>query len=121
MRSRLALNVAVLFIATAGLTKDGLIVSAGVNPHVKEEARKIYVAACASVERELGTARPLRPRILLVLGAEKDTLDWEKGEIRLRAWDPYLFAEGVIALACRQVMPLHVSLAATGALSSVRS
>jgi hypothetical protein len=116
---RLGLTIAVLFIATTALAKDELVVAARVNPQVREQAWKIYLAACTTVEREFGATRLLRPRIVLVLGAEKDRLDWEEGEIRLREWDPYLFTQGVMALAYRQLMPLHVGLSAKRALPRV--
>ena len=119
MCKRLGLTIAVLFIATAALAKDELVVSARVKPQVREQAWKIYIAACTTVEREFGATRLLRPRIVLVLGAEKDRLDWEEGEIRLREWDPYLFTQGVMALAYRQLMPLHVGLSAKRALPRV--
>ena len=71
------------------------------------------------MEREFGATHLLRPRIVLVLGAQNDRLDWEQGEIRLREWDPYLFTQGVMALACRQLMPLHVGLGAKRASPEV--
>jgi len=116
---RLGLTIAVLFIATTALAKDELVVSGRVNPPVREQAWRIYIAACTTVGREFGATRLLRPRIVLVLGAEKDRLDWEQGEIRLREWDPYLFTQGAIALAYRQLMPLHVGLSAKRALPRV--
>lgn len=119
MYKRLVLTLAVLFIATAASAKDELVVSARVNPQVREQARKIYIAACTTVERELGATRLLRPRIVLVLGAEKDRWDWKQGEISMRKWDPYLFTQGVMALAYRQLMPLHVGLSAKRALPRV--
>lgn len=108
MSKNIGLIVAVLFTVTAGFAQDGLIVSAKANPQVRDAARKIYVAACITAEREFRATRPLRPKVVLVLGADKDGMNWEQNQIRLRKWDPYLFAQGVIALAYRQMMPLHV-------------
>jgi hypothetical protein len=114
---KLALNIALfLFFATAGLAKDGLVVSPEVDPQVRDQAQRIYASACTTVEREFGAARPLRPRIFLFLGSDQDSVDWGRSEIRLRDWDPNLFAQSVIILAYRQVMPLHVGLTATEAL-----
>lgn len=121
MSKKLGLIVALLFIATTGFAQDGLTVSANANPQVREIARRIYVAACITAEREFGATRPVKPRVILVLGAETDSMNWEQGEVRLRKWDPYLFAQGVIALAYRQLMPLHVSSRATRGLEEVRS
>lgn len=121
MSKKLVLTIALLLIATASFAQDGLIVSAKASPQVREVARKIYVAACLTAEREFGATRPVKPRVVLVLGAETDSMNWEQGEVRLRKWDPYLFAQGVIALAYRQLMPLHVELRADRGLKEVRS
>jgi hypothetical protein len=104
---RLGLTIAVLFTAAAALAKDELVVSARVNPQGREQAWKIYIAACTTMEREFGATHLLRPRIVLVLSAQNDRLDWEQSEIRLREWDPYLFTQEVMALAYRQLMLLH--------------
>ncbi len=56
MYKRLGLTIAVLVIATAALAKDELVVSTRANPQVREQAQKIYIAACTTVERELGSA-----------------------------------------------------------------
>jgi hypothetical protein len=116
---RLGLTIAVLFTAAAALAKDELVVSARVNPQGREQAWKIYIAACTTMEREFGATHLLRPRIVLVLGAQNDRLDWEQSEIRLREWDPYLFTQEVMALAYRQLMPLHVAFSAKRALPEV--
>jgi hypothetical protein len=70
--------------------------------------------ACAAVEREFGATCPLDPRVILVLGGKKDGVVWGRGEIRMRKWDPDPFAQGVTALAYRQLMPLHVTLTIPG-------
>ena len=116
---KLGLTIAVLFVATIGLAQDRLILSGKVSPQVRQEARTLYVAVCITAEHEFGAPRPLKPRVLLVLGGNQNVVDWERSRIRLRKWDPYLFAQGVIALAYRQLMPLHVSLRATGRLKQV--
>lgn len=109
MRNSLASTIAVLFLAAAAMAQDGLIIPASVKPQVRTTAKKIYLAACAAVEREFGATRSLDPRVVLVLGGKKDDVVWKQGEIRMRDWDPNLFAQGVIALAYRQLMPLHVT------------
>jgi len=111
----LGLTIAMLFVATTGWAQDRLVFSGKVSPHVRQEARTLYVAVCITAEREFGATRPLKPRVLLELGGDQDVVDWEQNRISLRKWDPYLFAQGAIALAYRQLMPLHVSLRATGA------
>lgn len=117
MVGKLAMNIAIflLFVTAAGAT-DGLIVSTKVDPQLRDEAQKIYVSACRTVELEYGAGRSIRPRVSLLLGADQDSVDWGRGEIRLRDWDPNLFAQGVITLAYRQILPLHVSLNLTETL-----
>jgi len=112
----LGLTIAVLFVATTGWTQDRLILSGNVSPQVGQEARMLYAAVCITAEREFGATRPLKPTVFLVVGANQDALDWEGNRIKLRKWDPYLFSQGVIALAYRQLMPLHVSLKAASGL-----
>lgn len=112
----LGLIIAVLFVATTGWAQDRLAFSGKVSPQVRQEARTLYVAVCITAEREFRATRPLQPKILLVLGGDQDVVDWERNRIELRKWDPYLFAQGAMALAYRQLMPLHVSLRATRTL-----
>jgi len=46
----------------------------------------------------------LRPPIALVLGADKDAVDFEKKTILLKRWDGSLFAEGVVILAFEELL-----------------
>lgn len=62
------------------------------------EVNQVYLSACTAVEREFGD-RKLRPNIALVLGADKDVVDFDKKTILLKRWDLGLFAEGVVILA----------------------
>ena len=116
MVGKFAMNIALLLLFVTAAVADGLVVSAGVDPVLRDEAQKIYVSACTTVEREYGAGRSIRPSISLLLGADQDSVDWGRGEIRLRDWDPNLFAQSVITLAYRQMLPLHVSLNLTETL-----
>jgi hypothetical protein len=69
------------------------------------EADKVYLSSCAVVQREFGIGHELRPAVTLVVGAEKDVLEFERREIRLTKWDPYLFAQGVVVLAFEDLLP----------------
>ncbi len=100
--------LATLFLATAAQAQAGLTIPATVKPEVREQAEKIYAAACSTVQREFGSTHSLSPKVVLVLGAQKDGVRWEEGEILLRKWDPYMFAQGVVVLAYRDLMPLQV-------------
>ena len=72
------------------------------------EARRIYTSACDLVARSIRPDNPphLEPRFLLVLGAEENEFvhDGRVNEIRLKAWNPETFAEGVVIGAIRDVL-----------------
>jgi hypothetical protein len=69
------------------------------------EAVRVYLSSCAVVQREFGISHELRPAVTLVLGADKDVLAFDRREIRLKKWDPYLFAQGVVVLAFEELLP----------------
>jgi hypothetical protein len=69
------------------------------------EAVKVYYSSCAVVQREFGIGHELRPGVTLVVGADKNVLEFDRREIRLTKWDPYLFAQGVVALAFEDLLP----------------
>ena len=69
------------------------------------EAEKIYKFAAQLVESEFKPRQPVRPRFTLVLGYEKDQLDVNTSELRLRKWDRRMFTEGVILFGFEQMLP----------------
>ena len=69
------------------------------------EAQTIYLSACRVVEQEFSRTDPVRPRLTLLLGADRDSLYYPNREIRLRKWDKYKFAQGVVILALNDLMP----------------
>ena len=69
------------------------------------EAQNIYLAACQLVEREFSRSEPVRPHLTLFLGADKDSVYYPKREIRLRKWNKFKFAQGVVLLALDDLMP----------------
>jgi hypothetical protein len=72
------------------------------------EARKLYFSACLVLREEYG--HDISPEAVLVLGAEKDVVDFHRHEIRLVKWDRKLFAEGVVLLGFDQLMTREKSL-----------
>ena len=96
----------VLAFATACSAQDGLSVRNRANQRwPAAEAQKIYLSACAVVQREFRRTPPLAPQVTLVLGADKDEV-WLNGrEIRLTRWDRDAFALGVVWLAFADLMP----------------
>ena len=104
----LALVVALLLLTTVSAAQDGLTVRNDANQKwPSAEAEKIYLSACAVVQREFGASRELRPRVTLVLGTNKNNegLFFNSREIRLAKWDRYMFAQGVVWLAFEDLMP----------------
>lgn len=69
------------------------------------QAETIYLSACRVVEQEFRRAEPLRPRLTLVLGANRDGLYFRNREIQLKKWDDYQFAQGVVLLAVDDMLP----------------
>src|SRR5215467_553596 len=93
------LVLVVMVLATACFAQDFTVESKGRQKWQSEEVQKVYDSACAVVQREFGSNRPLRPKVKLILGADKNTVSTDHLEIRLVKWSPQLFAEGVVMLA----------------------
>ena len=105
MTNRLRFLIVVLISATACLAQDGLTVqSKGKQKWPAAEAQKIYVSACSAVQREFGANRTVRPRVTLVLGADKNIALPDQREIRLTKWDRFLFAQGIVLFAFDELM-----------------
>jgi len=105
------LSIAILLLATAGVAQDGLTIPVkAMSPQLAEEARKIYLAACATVQQEFGRTHRFSPKVTLVLGAERDGVFTEKGEVRLRKWNRHFFAQGIVILAFGDPMPTEEKL-----------
>jgi hypothetical protein len=64
-----------------------------------------------AVGREFGNARPVQPPIKVVIGAGSNEAVWDKREIHLTKWDPYLFAQGIVIFAFEDLMPPNKRLA----------
>jgi|SRR5215471_905852 len=70
------------------------------------EADRLYLSACSAVQTEFRTTGTVRPKITLVLGAEKNEARMDTREIRLTSWDSYLFTEGVVIFAFEDLMTI---------------
>lgn len=86
-----------------------------------EEADKLYLAACSSVERDWGGDRVLRPKVTVVLGAVRNEASLQDREIRLATWDPYLFAQGVVVFAFQDLLSAEQVAIAKRAVNRVKS
>lgn len=80
-----------------------------VNPnHEKvpdQEAEKVYLRACEAVEKEFDRPVPIRPRLVLRLGAGDNVLRFQSREILLKKWDEHRFADAVVDLALYDMVP----------------
>ena len=68
------------------------------------EVDKVYLSACTAVQREFGGSIVPRPPVALVLGADRNAVDFDKKTILLKRWDHSLFAEGVVMLAFEDLL-----------------
>lgn len=101
----------------------------------ENEASRIYTSACDLLARSVHPEHPpqLRPKFRLVLGADQDEFirDSAIAELHLKSWDPEKFAQGVVVVALRELVPrpdlarlarLSVTLASSTAdVSDLRS
>jgi hypothetical protein len=73
------------------------------------EAGRIYTLACELLARSIRPEHPpqLRPKFRLVLGTDHDEFvrDSSIEELHLRSWDPEKFAQGVVVVALRDLVP----------------
>jgi hypothetical protein len=106
MTNRLSLLMVFLVLATVCLAQEGLTVqNKGKQKWPAAEAQNIYLSACSVVQREFGGNRSVAPTVTLVLGVDKNEVWFQDREIRLKKWDRYAFAQGVVWLAFEDLMP----------------
>lgn len=70
-----------------------------------DKAEKVYLKVCEGVARQFNHPDPIRPRVVLRLGAGDNVLRYPIGEIQLKKWDEYRFADGVVDLAIHSMLP----------------
>jgi len=102
-----ATRLTVLILVLAGVVSGQNFLVVQVSGQQKwraDEVDKVYLSACLAVEREFGGRRPVRPKITLILGGERDEAVVDKREIRLVKWSPNLFAQGVVVFAFEDLM-----------------
>jgi hypothetical protein len=114
MTNRLSLLMVFLIMATVCLAQEGLTVqNKGKQKWPAAEAQNIYLSACSVVQREFGGNRSVAPTVTLVLGTDKNEVWFQDREIRLKKWDRYAFAQGVVWLAFEDLMPSQQRLTIT--------
>jgi hypothetical protein len=96
---------AVLILTVACFAQEGLTVRAkGKQTWPAAEAQKTYRSACAVVQRELGATPSVAPSVTLVLGADKNEVEFGQQEVRLKKCDRNAFAQGVVMVAFGNLM-----------------
>lgn len=102
------INTAILFmtlaIACSGQEAFVSVSSNGKEKWSSAEVTKIYLSACNAVQREFGNGMVLRPSIGLLLGADKNAVDFDNKRVLLKRWDRSLFAQGVVVLAFEDLL-----------------
>lgn len=99
--SKILLSAIVVLAFAAGGSAQTLVTvqGKGAAKWPADEANRIYLAACSGVEREWGRTQAIRPKITVVLGADRNEAALQAREIRIARWDPYMFAQGVVIFA----------------------
>jgi hypothetical protein len=70
-----------------------------------DTVEKVYLRVCEAVEKEFSRTTPVRPRMVVRLGADDNILRYPMGEIQLKKWDEYRFADAVLDLAMHDLLP----------------
>lgn len=105
MTRQLKFVIVLLGLAPVCLAQEGLTVHRNGKHMVPlAEAKKIYASACAVVQREFGSTRPVIPEVTLVLGSNNNEVSFGDRQIRLTKWDRGAFAQGVVMLASEDLM-----------------
>ncbi len=106
MTSVLKAAVLALTLTTACLAQESLITvsNKGKQKWPPQEVDKIYFSVCSAVQREFGGDRTVSPRLALVLGADKNAVDFDNKKIVLIKWNRELFAQAVVLLAFEDLM-----------------
>ena len=67
-------------------------------------AEKVYLNACRLIEEEFSRTEPIRPQVILHLGAAENEVRYPNNEIRLKKWDEYRFAQAIVEIAIHDLV-----------------
>jgi hypothetical protein len=70
----------------------------------RAEANLIYFSAARELAAEFNRRESPRAVFTLVLGTNENSVDINTRELRLKKWDKYLYAEGVLRLTFDQML-----------------
>jgi hypothetical protein len=106
MTSALKAAVVALTLTTACLAQESFVTVSNKQKQKwpAQEVDKIYLSACSAVQKEFGGNHAVGPRLALVLGADRNVVDFDKKQISLMKWNRDLFAQGVVVLAFEDLM-----------------
>jgi hypothetical protein len=69
-----------------------------------DEAEKVYLAACETIEREFNRSSPIRPHFTVHLHSDENNLHYPDRDLRLARWDKDRFAEAVVELVLHDMV-----------------
>ena len=70
----------------------------------QEEAKLIYFSVARTLAAEFNRSQLPVTAFTLVLGANENSVDMNTRELRLKKWDKYFYAEGVLRLSFDQML-----------------
>jgi len=70
----------------------------------QEEADRIYISIARDLAAEFKRGELAGAVFTLVLGANENSVDMNNRELRLKKWNKYLYAEGVVRLTFDQLL-----------------
>lgn len=97
----------VVILSAVCMAQDSLVTVVGKKDHHKfstSELNKLYFSSFSAVQQEFGTRNLPMPPITLVIGADKDGVEFDKKTILLAKWDRGRFAEGVVLIAFEELL-----------------
>ena len=68
------------------------------------DANRVYMSTARVIAAEFKLPQPIYAHFTLILGADENSVDIDARELRLKKWDTYFYAEGVLRLSFDQVM-----------------
>src|SRR5207249_8819963 len=74
------------------------------------ETERIYWSTARDLAAEFKLAQIPRARFTLALGADENSVDMNTRELRLKKWDRYLYAEGVLRLSFDQMLSAEAKM-----------
>jgi hypothetical protein len=67
-------------------------------------AEKVYLNACRLIEEQFNRSAPVRPQVILHLGAGENEVRYPNNEIMLKKWDEFRFAQAVVEIALHELV-----------------